>query len=839
MSNYPHLFPHSLLFYQFFQNRRIFNRIVRILKIVNKNHRGGNHLRGKSILASAFAAALTFSAFAPATSAHQISTASTNTNGTSYDSHNHSAAYTGGPLDLSIANEERLIKMLKKEGTIKKNATDKEAQTQLKKYLKKKEDSIKKDSSKKFDKEIKALQKKWNKKKKGKRPGKGHDPQNGVVQPVKEEKYKGPVVKDKVLVLMMEFPDYNSSNIRPEDTDMYYKDYPKKHYQDMVFGKKGYKGPNGENLISMKQYYEQQSGGSYTVDGEVAGWYMAKKPAAEYGGNYPTPDGSDKDPRSLVKEALEAAANDPNIDLSEYDQEDRYDLDGDGNTREPDGMIDHLMIIHSAVGEEAGGGSLGGDAIWSHRWNLGSVFPITNTETDVPYWKGQMAAYDYTVQPIDGAAGVFSHEYGHDLGLPDEYDTQYSGSGEAVAYWSIMASGSWAGKVPGAEPTGFSPYAKEFLQESLGGNWLNYEEVDLDDLNRRGSEFLLDQANTKGKNLDALKVNLPDKKTTVNTPYSGKYEYYSGKGNNLNNSMVTSLDLTNKSTAQLSFKTWYQIEQDWDYASVQVREKGQTNWTGLEGNLTTSANPNGQNPGNGITGKSNGWVDGTFDLKAYAGKQIELRFNYWTDVAAIETGFFVDDITITADGQELVKDNADTSTSAFTLEGFTKNEGYYTSKHYYLAEWRNHQGVDLGLAHIKRGASLMKYDGGLVVWYVDNSYSDNWTGIHPGEGFLGVVDADQGTLKWSDKSLAATRFQIHDAAFRLDNTEKMFVDYKSINGLTLSDFDTKPYPVFDDSKDYSNPGKPDAGRNIPEYGIKIKLTGQSKDRTVGKIVISK
>ena len=133
----------------------------------------------------------------------------------------------------------------------------------------------------------------------------------------------------------------------------------------------------------------------------------------------------------------------------------------------------------------------------------------------------------------------------------------------------------------------------------------------------------------------------------------------------------------------------------------------------------------------------------------------------------------------------------------------------------------------------------MKYDGGLVVWYVDNSYSDNWTGIHPGDGFLGVVDADQGTLKWSDNILAETRYQIHDAAFRINKPEKMFLDYRSINGRTLTDADTKAYTVFDDRLDYSNPGKPDAGRNIPEYGLKIKLTGQSKDSTVGKIVISK
>ena len=31
-------------------------------------------------------------------------------------------------------------------------------------------------------------------------------------------------------------------------------------------------------------------------------------------------------------------------------------------------LIDHLMVIHAGVGQEAGGGKLGDDAIWSHRW---------------------------------------------------------------------------------------------------------------------------------------------------------------------------------------------------------------------------------------------------------------------------------------------------------------------------------------------------------------------------------------------------------------------------------------------------------------------------------------
>ena len=155
------------------------------------------------------------------------------------------------------------------------------------------------------------------------------------------------------------------------------------------------------------------------------------------------------------------------VNLADYDLKDPYDLDGDGDLNEPDGIIDHLMVIHSGMGQEAGGGSIGTDAIWSHS---GKVTEMVNGYSGP--WKipgTNMSAYPYTVMPEDGAAGVFVHEFGHDLGLPDEYDTEYSGQGEPICYWSIMSSGSWAGTIPGTEPVGFSPYAKQFFQKTYGG----------------------------------------------------------------------------------------------------------------------------------------------------------------------------------------------------------------------------------------------------------------------------------------------------------------------------------------------------------------------------------
>ncbi len=747
---------------------------------------------------------------------------------------------SGSPFDLGIANDEKLIQMLKDQGRIPQNASASEAEKALASFLKTKAEKAKKDPGELVrDNSVITNALKNSIKNNGIFNGKGNKlgHTKGNLDGVQAETWNGEVTKDKVLVLLIDFPDYPHNSIRPNETDMYYTDYTKEHYQQMIFGKNGYTGPNGENFISMKQYYEQQSGGSYTVEGAVAGWYTAKYPAAVYGGNYPDADGNDARPRSLVYEALLAAANDPSINLADFDQEDRYDLDGDGNLREPDGIIDHLMIMHAGVGEEAGGGALGTDAIWSHRWNLGGVATIPGTTAQVGYWNGMMGAYDYTIQPEDAATGVCAHEYGHDLGLPDEYDTIYSGRGEPVSYWSIMSSGSWAGVIGGTEPTGFSPWAKQFFQQTIGGNWLTGTTIEYDEITTSGIELTLDQASTKGVNNDVVRINLPDKVTNVNTPTSGQYEYYGGMGMDLDNAMYTSVDLTNASNAKLTFNAWYQIEEDWDYAGIFVSVDGRK-WDSLAGNITTAYNPNENNPGNGITGDSKGWVKAEFDLSAYAGKNVYLLFNYWTDSYVVEAGFYADDIQVVADGNVVLSDNADNNT-VFILDGFEKSNGTRATEHYYLVEWRNHSGVDKGLAHIRRGASLMSFEPGMVIWYVDNKYDNNWVGLHPGDGFLGVVDADQHLNKWSDNAIASTSYQVHDAAFSLKKTEKMYIDYSKLYGISLKDNNTNVNALFSDKENYVNRNLPDAGRNVPNYGIKIRVTAESSDRSTAKVLVFK
>ena len=200
----------------------------------------------------------------------------------------------------------------------------------------------------------------------------------------------------------------------------------------------------------MAKYYETQSSGRYSVDGDVTEWVKVPFNEARYGRNYCggivcnttwCARSATRSP-SGCKSQLDAGKTMPQITdyLRTFDKWDRYDVDGDGNFDEPDGFIDHFQIVHAGGDEAAGDPLYGTDAIWSHRWYAqrpgrrpgrlrrrrtsartaarSSRAPLVpNNPTGV--WVG-----DYTIQPENGGLGVFAHEYGHDLGLPDLYDTR-------------------------------------------------------------------------------------------------------------------------------------------------------------------------------------------------------------------------------------------------------------------------------------------------------------------------------------------------------------------------------------------------------------------------------
>ncbi|WP_144566782.1 immune inhibitor A domain-containing protein [Neobacillus bataviensis] len=759
-----------------------------------------------------------------------------------------SAATTvsSAPIDLNVVDLDRLGKALQKRGLIAKNATSAEITKAAKAYIEKKQGQKPGKAEKGQTKEQQELDKKAKdfltkqKDKLAKQLAKGHEnfkkgKPNGAVKvdSAKQAAYNGDVRKDEVLVLLVEYADFKHNNVEQEPGYMFASDFSKEHYQKMLFGDQDFTLFNGDKVKTFKQYYEEQSGGSYTVDGTVSNWLTVPGNAADYGSD--NPDGGNdnkpgtKGPRGLIKDSLNAAVA-SGINLADFDNLDIYDLDGDGNINEPDGLVDHLMVIHAGVGQEAGGGALGDNAIWSHRWTLNGVYPVANTSASVDYWGGNMAAYDYTVEPEDGAVGVFAHEYGHDLGAPDEYDTQYTGNGDTVAQWSIMSGGSWSGHIAGTQPPSFSPQVKEFYQKTIGGNWANISEVNYQDIDNNGLATIIDQSVTKSKNPGIVKVNLPEKKVPGITPEFGAKYYYSTKGDDLNTVLETPVfDLTNTSSATFNYKQWFEVEYDYDYLYVDaVTEDGTRTRLDILGD---------ENTADGLDSSKGQWVDKSLDLSQFLGKKVKLVFNYVTDGGLAPNGFAIDNLQLTVDGQVKFSDDAE-GTPQVTLNGFEVSDGWIKKPHYYYLEWRNYAGSDTALQYSRDA----KYNTGLVVWYADDTFTDNWGGVHPGEGFLSVVDSHPEALVFklngANSIAQTTRYQVADAAFSLDKSPAWDVnsptrgiyDYNGLPGVT----------EFNSTKSYINNVIPDAGVKVPaQYPIKVQVIGEAKDNSAGAVWIHK
>ena len=132
--------------------------------------------------------------------------------------------------------------------------------------------------------------------------------------------------------------------------------------------------------------------------------------------------------------------------------------------------------------------------------------------------------------------------------------------------------------------------------------------------------------------------------------HSGATLWWSDRIDDLDAKLTRSVDMTKATSNTLTFWSWYEIEKDYDYAYVAASTDGGQHWTTLPAQTTTTDDPNGQNLGNGFTGTSGGdkpqWVQQQVDLSAYAGKQVQLRFEYVTDAALSLHGFAIDDISI-------------------------------------------------------------------------------------------------------------------------------------------------------------------------------------------------
>lgn len=211
------------------------------------------------------------------------------------------------------------------------------------------------------------------------------------------------------------------------DDQDFQDEYDKDYFEDTAFA----------STNSMWDYYDEVSKGALNIEGEVFGPYTLDGNEADYSGT--TTD--------FVEESVAIA---------------------DDDIYYPD--FDAIMAIHSGPGGESSGNS---DNLWSLHWTFRGT-PIETDDVDedgedhVIRKISQVPEYQLVGGDERNPLGVWCHEFGHELYLPDFYDTDQSSEG--VGNWAVMAAGAWGNN--GETPVYFSAFSRI---------WLGWDEATLVD----------------------------------------------------------------------------------------------------------------------------------------------------------------------------------------------------------------------------------------------------------------------------------------------------------------------------------------------------------------------
>ena len=245
--------------------------------------------------------------------------------------------------------------------------------------------------------------------------------------------------KQKVLCIMIDFSDRQFKK-KPADfanmwngTNYYVRD----SYGTETHG-------------SVREFYEENSYGNMSVQAEVFGPYRAKKTSSYYKGTV-----GSKNVQALVTEALEAFKKDKKAKkFKDFDVND-------------DHYVDCVHIIYAGYAADYDGSTIG--LIQSHA----SVLKTSVMQGAAPIYyakrymiTSELAGKDSKKEDI-APIGTVCHEYGHILGAPDFYDTDYSTNGQfyGTGQWDVMASG--CDNQNGRCPAHHNPYTKAYIY-----NWV-------------------------------------------------------------------------------------------------------------------------------------------------------------------------------------------------------------------------------------------------------------------------------------------------------------------------------------------------------------------------------
>lgn len=239
----------------------------------------------------------------------------------------------------------------------------------------------------------------------------------------------------KGLIILVDFPDkqFNESNAQEVWND--------------IANKVGYN--ENDHIGSVHDYFYDQSYGKFNLTFDVVGPIRMKHYLAYYGSN------DDAKVGEMIKEACEGANS--MVNYHDYDWDD-------------DGEVDQVFVLYAGYGEATSGVS---EQVWPHEFQLsytsvGSSLSLDGCVIDKYACSNELYHYQYTkngntrYKDVNMGIGVICHEFSHCLGLPDYYDTRYTGN-IGMGSWDLLASGCYNGKKGiGEVPAGYTSYERSF-----------------------------------------------------------------------------------------------------------------------------------------------------------------------------------------------------------------------------------------------------------------------------------------------------------------------------------------------------------------------------------------
>ncbi len=194
---------------------------------------------------------------------------------------------------------------------------------------------------------------------------------------------------------------------------------------------------NGVNYGSIGQYFRDQSDGQYNLQLDVYGPVTLDNNYAYYGQDYQR-EGNDRYSGNVIIEACSKMNSE--IDFSQYDWNN-------------DGEVDFVYVVYAGKGQADGGDA---NTIWPHSWDIESsrnygtcTYSATQCKFDGKAINNYAMSNELSGSSLAGI-GIICHEYGHVIGLPDHYDTDYSTNYNdelTPNEWDVMDGGSYNGDI--------------------------------------------------------------------------------------------------------------------------------------------------------------------------------------------------------------------------------------------------------------------------------------------------------------------------------------------------------------------------------------------------------